>query len=207
MNSFSKAFYIENKFSINFTSKDIPDELYFKLNTNYFRFIIPGIYMKYPNKELTVTIQATKQPYFIFNKDNQSIEFSTLALFKFSLNESPEKSILSFNSDIFLDVRLGTNYTDSSVHLTINKLQINTMSIVDTEFPLLDINLLKSNLNSLFEIIYNAANKFYLVNGIQIPLINGLKFKKVVLKVEETSFSLNIQPDSQSSNFNWLRLF
>ena len=176
------------------------------MNTKFFQHIIPGIYSKYPDKELILRLKATKQPNFLFRKDTQSVELNITALFTFSLTESPDKNILSFDSDISLDVHLGANYTDSSVHLSLNKIEIVKMSIIDSEFPSMDIEQLKSNLNFTFEIICNAANKLYLINGIPIPIIKGLKFKKVVVQVEDKYFSLTIQPDVQQSNFSWIKL-
>lgn len=207
MNSFSKAFFIDNIFNIQIKSENIPENIPFKINTKYFSHIIPGIYDKYPNKELIISLTTTKQPNFLFNKDNQSIEFSTQALFSFSLVEQPNVSIFSFNSDIFLDVRLGANYSDSSIHLSLKKLVIQRMEIIYSDFPLMDIDLLRSNLNFTFEIICNAANKFYLVNGIQIPVIQGLKFKSIVIQIEDSFFTISLQPDTQSSDFKWISLY
>jgi len=207
MNSFSKAFFIDNIFNIQITSQNIPGNIPFKINTKYFSHIIPGIYEKYPNRELIVSLTTTKQPNFFFNKENQSIEFSTQALFSFSLVEQPNVSIFSFNSDIFLDVRLGVNYSDSSIHLSLKQIVIQKMNIIYSEFPLMDIELLRSNLNFTFEIVCNAANKFYLVNGIQIPVIQGLKFKSIVIQIEDSFFTISLQPDAQNTNFDWIRLF
>jgi hypothetical protein len=207
MNSFSKAFFIDNIFNIQITSKNIPDNIPFKINTKYFSHIIPGIYEKYPNSELIISLTTTKQPNFFFNKENQSVEFSTQALFSFSLVERPNVSIFSFNSDIFLDVRIGANYSDSSIHLSLKKILIQRMDIIYSEFPSMDIELLRSNLNFTFEIICNAANKFYLVNGIPIPVLQGLKFKSIVIQIEDSFFTIALQPDTRNTNFNWIRLF
>ena len=206
MNSLSKSFFLTNIFNINFTSKNIPQNIPFKMNTKFFQHIIPGIYSKYPDRDLILKLKATKQPNFLFMKDSESVELNTTALFSFALTDFPEKNIFSFDSDISLDVQLGANYTDSSVHLMMKKIEILKMSIIETEFPSMDIEQFRDNLNFTFEIICNAANKFYLVNGIEIPTIKGLKFKKVVVQVEDDYLSITIQPDVQKSSFNWVKL-
>jgi len=208
MNSLSKAFYLVSAFATNVTSDLVPEEIPFAINTKFFKLIIPGIYEKYPDQELRINIKTTELPTFLFNKNNQSIEFTTTAMFTFSLlNDALAKSILSFDSDVFFDLRLGANYSDPSIHLSIKNLTILEMSIIDSEFPGLDIELLKQNLNFTFEIICNAANKFYLVKGIPLPIVKGLKFKKAVVQIEDNFFSLTIQPDMTSSDFSWLKLY
>jgi len=208
MNSLSKAFYLANVFSTDVTSELVPDEIPFKINTKFFKLIIPGIYEKYPDQELRINLKTTELPTFLFNKNNQSIEFATTAMFTFSLlNDTLAKSIFSFDSDVFFDLRLGSNYSDPSIHLSIKNLTILEMSIINSEFPPLDIELLRSNLNFTFEIICNAANKFYLVKGIPLPIVKGLKFKKAVVQVEDNFFSLTIQPDMTTSDFSWLKLY
>jgi len=149
----------------------------------------------------------SQQPTFYFNKSNQTNELSSSTVLSFALLETPQQPILSLNSDIFIDLGLGANYTDSSIHLYMNKIELTQMKVDHSEFPSLDVGLLQSNLDFTFEILCNAANKFYLVKGIPIPVIEGLKFKKVALVVEDTFFTLTIQPDVQKTRFNWIKLF
>ena len=207
MNSLVKAYYMFYRIDLNLTSNMIPDNFPFKLNTKFFKYIIPGIYDKYPNQELNMMLKVKNQPFLKFNNDSQSIEFSAVAFIQFSLIDSPKNSIFSFNSDLFMDLNLGVNNSDSSVHFTANKLLIQNMTIVNSEFPDLDIDQLKTNLNYTFQIISRAANLFYLNKGIPIPIIKGLKIKKVIVKVEDDFFIITIQPDVKSSNFDWFKIY
>ena len=81
-NEFSSNLMKIGYFNRNFTSADIPANIPFKLNTNNFENLVPGLYELYPNKELifSVASNTTIAPNLVFNEQNQNIEGINKAL-------------------------------------------------------------------------------------------------------------------------------
>jgi len=75
-NEFSNTLTNAGYFNRNFTSADIPSNIPFKLNTNNFENLVPGLYELYPNKELILSLSSNKSlaPNLVFNEETQNIE-------------------------------------------------------------------------------------------------------------------------------------
>jgi len=206
VNSLIKAIYLANDFRINITSDIVKPEIPFKMNTKFFQYVIPGIYDKYPDQELVLQAILEKEPQIFFDKTNQTIQLSSNGAFNFALRNDQTRSILSLKSLFYLELKLGADQ-DAKVHFLLKNISINELAIIQSEFPGLNQDFLQKNLNYLFTVVCNAANEFYLGKGIQIPVVYGLKFKKVALVVEDNFLSIALQPDLNITRINWLKLF
>ena len=61
------------------------------------------------------------------------------------------------------------------------------------------------NFNFLFKTVTFAINKYYLDNGIDVNVIDGLKIKDLnVMVVDKTYLRINIVPDFSKSAFKWM---
>lgn len=205
MNSLIRTFFEAKVFNLNITSKDIPDNIPFKLNSKFFAFMIPGINDKYNNKDLRLLFEFASKPVFIFDQNTQSVNFNSSGTVSLSLVDS-QSPIFSFEAGLEFQILVGADVADSNIHFLIGKFEISEMKTISSEFSV-KIEELKQNFNFLFKLIFDAANKFYLVNGIPIPEFQGLKFKKASILVKETFLTFTLQADKAKSRFNWIRLY
>ena len=61
------------------------------------------------------------------------------------------------------------------------------------------------NFNFLFKTVTFAVNKYYLDNGIDVNIIDGIKIKDLNAKVVDQSYlRINIVPDFSKSAFGWM---
>ncbi len=74
-NEFSTRLVQLGFFNRNVTSADIPSNIPFKLNTEFFANMIPGLYELYPNKDLIlyVSSNSTVAPNLKFDQEHQTI--------------------------------------------------------------------------------------------------------------------------------------
>ena len=75
-NEFSTSLMQTGYFNRNFTNADIPKNIPFQLNTDFFANMLPGLAELYPGQDLILSIASnkTEAPNLYFNEATQSID-------------------------------------------------------------------------------------------------------------------------------------
>ena len=125
-------------------------------------------------------------------------------IFAFELVDTPETTVFSFATVVNLSISIGSETVDPVLHLSIDKFEIATASII-VDIKDADIDKLKMNFNFLFKTVIFAVNKYYLDNGLPINFIDGINIKDLNVRVvDKTYLKVNIVPDFNSTTFGWM---
>ena len=197
LNSVFKIFYTKDR-NFNITSKTIPSNIPFKLNTYYLSKVIPELYNEFPNQELILYI--TLDSYPITKLVNGTFYANWNIYVEFALLNIPNEIILSISNEIVTDFIL-SDKEDSKIHFKIKDVKFESMSVVQGN---LQVDELKTNFNLLFSTLKYFINNYIEVYGIPIPLLSGIKFSTIRINVEDQYLSIMVTPDYIKTKLNWI---
>lgn len=133
-------------FKYNVTQKQIPPDVPFQLNTNFFEQIIPEFYKKYPNMAIVLGVEALKPPVVNFYEKSINATIPGGAIF-YVVNSTTSRTEWVFTLSAAVDLGaiawLQPNKTDELVCANITSLSIK-LDVLNSSIDHLNISGLQS---------------------------------------------------------------
>jgi hypothetical protein len=196
---------LKNDRSIVITNESIPSDLPFKINTLYFSSLIPAMFQKYPNQDLAISLSLDSFPIVNLNSTFSTINLDLNLSITFSLKNSPEEKIFTLSTGVTVALILDGSKEDSSLHLQIKEVVINDIFVLQNEIDISAENI-KKNFNTFVSSLIYFANNYLRINPIPIPIIKGLKFESINIRIgDDNLLDIRCKPDFTNTNFNWIQ--
>jgi len=181
------------------TNDSIPKDFPFKMNTLYFTGLIPEMYSKYPNKDLSITLEIDSMPTVELNS-TQIITSDLVYSISYALLEDPSTTIFSLSVGSQLSLRIDSTTEDSTIHLQINSVGINDVIVMLSTFGEQSSEAIKTNLNTFLNSLSYFINNYLKINPIPIPVVKGLKFDSINIMINTDDYLIvKCRPNIQES--------
>ena len=163
---------------VQITPDEVPSNIPIKLNTKSFKYIVPALYAKYPEMNMTLFLNATQPPVLIVDPHGANVTvFGEVDVCVYDKNNA-NKVTPAFN----LSVTVYTNATIGIKEENNNPYIIGKANFLGAKFSLkfssvgnINANLLQNAVNILCqEFVIKELNK-YAAAGLQIPLVDGVQ--------------------------------
>jgi len=167
------VYYTLGKLKVNVYDKDIPSWSPIRLNTTSWRYIIPILYQKYPNKLMSLQVKATQSPTCVFSANGAAVEVDgEIEVFVIDNGQSIPAFILGGTINLAGTAKL--------VSMTL----FGNLTYVDGKFFIVKSDIGKFDVNAFTKYIdmFFAKGLVPLVNlilkttGFKIPVVHGLDF-------------------------------
>jgi len=173
LDSASFVYFKLNKLVAYIKDKDIPSWAPIRLNTTYFKYLIPPLYQLYPDNLLEIKVYATQAPEGTFTSSGALI----------TALGNLEMDVVLSNGQLTPAFTLAGNMKLFGSASISGEMIIGNLSFVTTNFSLaqseigkFDATTLDSILNLLFSSGLVPAINEYLAQGIPLPIVQGLTF-------------------------------
>jgi hypothetical protein len=197
---------LKNQSSFIITNEILPKDFPFKINTAYFQALIPSMYQKYPDKDLAITISLNSIPTLKLNSTENLIETDLNLAISFALVENPLESILSISSGDTLRILFDSTKEDESIHFQVKEIIVNDLAVISSQIGDISSEDVKKSINTFFSSFIYFVNNFLRVNPIKIPIIQGLKFESINIKIsDEGLLEVRCKPDFIKTQFKWIK--
>jgi hypothetical protein len=173
------AVYYENGF-LEWLVDELPQESW--LNTHFWRWLIPQLYKKYPNKDMALDFACSEAPTVKLTTDGATVDAVaelTLLVKEDETNSLPVACIsLALSMDAIVNV-VGNNITAET---TLNDLSLELKWSEIGKFP---VNLLQPTLRTVISrVILPILNK-KLAHGFPLPVLPAVDLENADIRYEE----------------------
>jgi len=172
------AFWKAGALTFNINANQIPSNSPIQFNTNSFKAIIPPLYQKYPNMNMSSVISPKTSPTGAISADGVAIVASIMVDMFVNPDEKTQVPVFTLEVDVEADGKayvngnqIYGNITDAKFSLTLSKSEIGNFDV--------------TSLNSFAEFLFEGIVIPYVNNviniGITIPTIPNVVFVNPVL--------------------------
>jgi len=153
--------------------KDIPAWSPVRLNTTSWRYIIPILYQKYPNKLMSLEVKATKSPTCVFSADGAAVEVDgEIEVFVIDNGQSIPAFVLGGTINLAGTAKL----VDMTIFGNLTYVDGNFF-IVKSDIGKFDVSVFTKYIDMFFaKGLVPLVNLILKSTGFKIPVVHGLDF-------------------------------